>query len=312
MRCNHQLSRIVRRGLLLVPLLALLVLTGCSRTELAYRHADWLLQRWAGDLLDADARQRDAWQALLQQAMDGHRRDLLPTVVALLEDAEEAAGNGLNATELSCWADALDRAYRRHAAWAVPAAVGILADISPDQVEHLAAELAQRNRDYRRRYLADDPVERREARIERYIERIEDWTGDLSTMQLRLVGQAVGAMPDLAEDWLAYREGRQQALLELLRGGADRETLGRFLADWWIDLGGRPAAMQTRTAELRQATIGLILALDGTVSERQRAAFVGRLSALHEDLAGIAGEDGTLPVRAAPLLCAEVEPTRVN
>ena len=67
-----------------LTLLSAVLLAGCSTTQLAYDNADWLLQRWAAGLLDPNAAQRTAWKARFGQAMQAHRRELLPEVIALL------------------------------------------------------------------------------------------------------------------------------------------------------------------------------------------------------------------------------------
>lgn len=263
-------------------ILVLLVLGGCSRTALLYDNADLLLQRWAGGLLDANASQRAAWRALLHASMDEHQRDLLPELIGLLHTLEVGVDRGLVAAEIDCWAEAVDRVYRRHAAWAVRPAALLLLDASPDQIEHLAAQLAERNRAYREAYLDPDPVRRRRARIARYTDRIEQWTGDLSTEQLRLVEYAVQIMPDVSEDWLDYRQSQQRRMLALLRGRAGSAALQRFLADWWIEFADRSPALLAGAGMTRSATIELILALDATLSAAQRANIVRQLADLQE------------------------------
>jgi hypothetical protein len=287
--------------------LLLVTLVGCSRTDLVYSNADWLLQRWAAGLLDPESGQRDAWELVMEQAMQSHRRDLLPDVIQILRTAEVAAGDGLDPQELSCWSRQLEQAYRDHANWAVGPAAAVLGDVSPSQIDHLAAELRERNQEYREDYLDEDPERRHQARVERYTERIERWTGDLSTDQLRLVEQAVSAMPDLAEGWLAYREERQLRLLELLRAGVDRAALEDYLGAWWIDLEGRPAALAEEAEVLRLLSLDLVLRLDASLSVGQRATFVDKVAGVRNDFERLMGEQGqqvTAQAAADPCVAA--------
>lgn len=282
---------------------AALTLVACSRTGLVYNNADWLLQRWASGLLAPSGTQRDAWQGHLERAMLAHRSELLPAVVALLRSAEELARDGMLAAELGCWGDALDRVYRVHAAWAVPPAVAVLSDLAPEQVEHLAGELAERNRAYRESYLDDDPAARAAARLERYLERIEHWTGRLSPQQHRLVEAHVTAMPDIAVDWLAYREDRQRRLLEMLRGGADGAALARFMNSWWAELAERPPEMVERADAVRDATTRLLLALDRSATPDQRETFLRKVAELREDLEAVSAAGG-VTASAGPAVTA--------
>jgi hypothetical protein len=272
-----------------VPLMLLVLLTpGCSRTDLLYDNADWLVYRWADRLMDASGAQEDAWRGMFRQAMLEHRRELLPQVVALLHRVEVGVRRGLTAAELSCWTEAADRVYREHARWAVLPATAVLSDLSPAQAGHLAEELQRRNRDYAEDYLDEDLQRRERRRIDRYIERVEGWTGDLTTEQLRLVEELAGRLPDSAPDWLDYRVDRQRRLLELLGGSADRGALQQFLDAWWVGLSGRPMALIDKTERIRAGVIDLLLALDGALTQGQRDRVLERLGELRDDLAGAA------------------------
>ena len=300
-------------SLRLLCVLVVLALLGCSRSEIVYRNADWLLARWTEGLLDPETAQADAWKGVLEQAMQAHQRDLLPDAVILLKSAEEAAGDGLDRRELTCWADLFEQSYRSHARWALEPAIEVLDDISAAQVEHMAAELHERNQAYREDYLDEDLDRRRQQRLERYTERIERWTGDLSEEQLRLVRQAVSAMPDLSEAWLTYREKRQQGLLALLRAQADRATLKDYLEAWWVRLEGRPDTLIRDAEALRLASLDLVLRLDATLSAAQRANFTDRLAELREDFQLLAEEQSPLlKVQTASLPCVAGPQARSN
>ena len=177
---------------------------------------------------------------------------------------------------------------------AVPLAVRILGDLDPAQYDHLENELADRNADYRDQYLASDPDERHEARVERYTERIERWTGRLDAAQRGLVREAVVAMPDTAEPWFAYRQAQQQRLLELLRGGATPARLERFLTSWWVNLEDRPAALVDGGREIRERGVTLAIALQARLAPYQRRHFVSEVAELRADLGSL------MTVAAAP------------
>ena len=264
-------------------------MTGCSRTELLYDNADWLAQRWASALVDASDVQNAAWRDPFRQAVAEHRREILPGIVILLRQLEAEIDQGLQADRLHCLAEAAERLYRQHAVLAVRLGARVLRDLSPQQTAHLETELHERNRDYRDDYLDPDLAQREHERVARYLERIERWTGDLATDQIRLVERAVRDLPDLAGDWLAYREQQQRRLLALLRGAPDPSTLQQFLAAWWIDLGHRPPALVQKTQQVRRGSIGLLVALDAMLAAEQRAKFLDKVRELREDLENAAG-----------------------
>lgn len=281
-----QLTRVISTRFLRVAL-SLLVLAGlsaCSMTELVYGKADWLARRWVGDLVDASDAQQAAWREPFEQAMLQHRATLLPQVVAWLDRAEDEIGRGLERKGLQRLIDDVEILYREHARLAVPLAVRVLQDLSPAQIDYFASELAERNEEYRERYLHEAPAQRRQARFERYAERIERWTGDLSTIQLAVIKRQVEAMPDTAEPWLAYRYQQQRRLLALLRGGADTTELERFLSAWWIDLADRPAVLVSSGRQLRLDSIGLFIELDRQFSAQQRSELIAEIGRVRADL----------------------------
>ena len=225
---------------------------------------------------------------MFRQAMAEHRRDLLPQLVRLLHGVEAGVQRGLTDGDLACWLAVADRIYREHARWAVPPASLVLSDLSQRQVEHLAEQLEQRNREYTEAYLDPDLQRRERRRVERYIERVERWSGDLTTGQLRLVEALVRRLPDTAADWLDYRQHTQHELLELLGADVGRSTLQQFLDAWWVDLAGRHPDLLDKTRRVREGVIDLVVALDETITPRQRERVRERLRDLRVDLAGAA------------------------
>lgn len=268
-------------------MLSAMLLTGCSSNQLLYRNADWLLTRWVGGMLDASSAQREDWQVLMERVMADHRRDLAPRLVVLLSTLASNAERGFSADELTCWAEQMHSVYRAHAARAVVPASIILSEISPGQVEHLAAQLEEQNAEFRDRYLDPDLRQRTQARTERYLERITYFTGELSAAQIELVENNVSAIRDVTPAWLAYREAQQARLLELLRGRADRSRLQTFLTAWWVQSAGRPAALVDQMDNARTAIVAMLLELQQTLTSKQARHLVDELRDLRDDLRAV-------------------------
>jgi hypothetical protein len=286
----------------LFGLLLLLLVAGCSSTEFWYDNADWLASRWAAGLVDPSEAQRAAWREPFRVALAEHRQQLLPEVVALLRALEIETERGLSAARLGCLLERADRLYQEHAQLAVALGPLVLDNLTPQQIGHLAEELAERNQDYADDYLDPDPARRERARLERYVERIERWTDDLPAAQLALVEQAVRAMPDVAGDWLAYRQEQQRRLLRLLEAGAGPAQLQGHLRAWWVDLDERPAQLVRDSARIRAAAVRLAVTLDQAFTAEQRARFVANVRELRQDLEGAAA--GPVPIGLSRALLA--------
>jgi hypothetical protein len=157
----------------------MLVGVGCSRTDLAYRNADWLLERYASRTVDSTPDQLEAWQPVLQDTLRRHREQELPLVMAYLELAERVVAATDEPAGAECLVEGALLLYRRHARLAVDLAVPVLTNLDAAQIRHLAEYTTRRQQDAVERYLNPDPQRRKAARQQRMTERIEKWTGRL-------------------------------------------------------------------------------------------------------------------------------------
>ncbi len=267
--------------------IAVLIATGaaCSRTEFAYRNGDRLLGYYAWKAVAANSAQRDRWRPLLETTLQRHREQELPLVIAYLDLAAGSVGESGAGADAACLVDAAGLLYQRHAQLAVQLAVPLLAGLDATQVSHLAEYTAKRQQDAARRYLDPDLQQRQTAREQRFIERIEEWTGRLNDSQRQQIRDAVERIPDLSAPWLAYRAQQTDKLLSMLEAGADAPTLRAYLTDWWVQLDGQSADYRQRWRTARQGFVQLLDGLTTTLTARQRATFLDRLGEVRADLA---------------------------
>ena len=224
----------------LVAIVALILFgSACSRTELAYRHADWLLEYYARKTVAASADQREDWQPVLAATLHNHREQELPFIIAYLDLMEDTLTRTVNAAGAECLVDGVLLLSQRHARLAVELAVPLLADLDDEQISHLREYLAKRQVEATRKYLNPDTGHRKLDRQERFAHRIIAWTGRLSDGQTRLLADALERIPDLSTTWLAYRTQQADRLLQLLDNHADAATLRAYLTEWWVEQEGR-------------------------------------------------------------------------
>lgn len=263
----------------------------CSRTDVAYRNADRLLGYYAWKTVAASSAQRDRWRPLVETTLERHREQELPLVIAYLDLAARSVGEPEASVGTACLVDGVRYLYQRHAQLAVQLAVPLLAGLDATQVSHLAEYTAKRQQDAARRYLDPDLQQRKASREQRFIERIEKWTGKLNDNQRQQIRDAVERIPDLSAPWLAYREQQTDKLLGMLETGADAQALRAYLQDWWVRMDGQSADYRQRWRTARQGFIQLLDALATTLTDRQRATFLDRLGDLRNDLASLVGPE---------------------
>jgi hypothetical protein len=260
-------------------------LGACSGMKLAYNHTDFLLLRYADSYLDLNSKQKEFLRAGLRERLETHRDEELPHVVALLGSMRSATADGLNAGEIDELLARTEAIFETTVAKTIPVFTPVLADLSDEQIAHLEESLAEKNEETKEEYLQEDPGERLEAKVERVTQRVEHWTGNLTRNQERLVTGVVELWPDVAPDWFDYRLARQRQLLEILESGAPAEKIEAFLHAWWVARAGQTLQMKRKINQLREGIKTLLLALDVSMSEKQRAHVLQRLEDVSAQLA---------------------------
>ena len=277
--------------LLSIALAIVLLFSGCSAVQLAYNNADWWLTRQFSQYFALDSAQRNALRSQLQQRMEQHRQYELADTVVLLNGWYRAFDRGLDRATVEQLMVQADAVITTSLEQSIPLVAGIMVELDTDQHAHFERRLARLSRDFRQRYRLDEPPARRIAeREQQVIERIEDWTGRLSGSQRGELSTHIAAWPELSEHWLAYRERKQNELLELLRAEPTAEQIAAFLRDW-LTVSDQPSELRDGNHVLRGQLKTLLITLDRELSSRQRQQLLSRIDNYRQALASLVPED---------------------
>jgi hypothetical protein len=272
-------------------------LGACSAVKIAYNNSDFLLLRYTDSYLDLSSKQKKYLRLSLNERLQEHRREELSHIVALLESMKRAAADGLSAQDIDKLMARIEPIFETTLAKTIPVFTPVLTDISDDQIVHLAKKIAKKNQEDKEDYLQEDTTERFEVRAERITERIERWTGHLSKDQRRLIVSVMELWPDIAQDWYDYRLIRQRELLEMLKKRIPAEQIEPFLIAWWVEQAGQPPNMKNKMKQLHEGMRTLLLALDASLSEQQRAHLFARIDDISSELATLTVPPIQLSVR---------------
>lgn len=281
----------------------LLLLIGCSRSEFLYNNAAWFIEQRGDELLDLNEPQRSSWRQEIDAVMDRHRLEALPRAAVLLQSIGQHAETGLSETTVECLLDASETVFRQHAALGVDISVPVLLTLQPGQISHLERRLEERNVEFAEDHLQEDPGERHEQRVKRYVKRIERWTGPLHPEQQDLVAQTSREIPDIATYWLEQRRRRQQQLLQLLRSKPSTVELRTFLTEWWVNFASPEQDPEQLMVRAREGLVQLIARLDRTLDTQQREELVTSFSDLGTELAAIHTKGASPATSDAALVC---------
>ena len=257
---------------------------GCSRTQFAYRNADWLLEAYAAKTLAASDEQIEQWRPTLSHTLEIHQRELLPLIIDYLDLLDRASRFPEDTIRLDCTLDAGIYLYERHAQLAVDLAIPLLASLDSSQVRYLAESLAKDQEKLRKQFLKDDPEDQHNARVERFIAQTEKWTGTLNDKQVHVLDQAVRSIPDLSELWLDYRAQQIRGLLDILEAGPDTTPLRQHLNGWWVRLDHRSPEYVRDWNAAKQGFNQFLQQLLPTLTAKQQTRIHTQITALRRDL----------------------------
>jgi uncharacterized protein YceK len=267
----------------LVVALVVILTSGCSSVQLAYNSADFFIERYADDYLGLDGPQRRAWSPLLAASLDQHRSQELPYLAAFFGQAAQDARDGFTRAEVDCLLDQFEVLYQRHFRLAASTAAPLLADLSSAQIDALAETFRDEHEEDAAEATAEGAARRARKRAERYIGQLQWWYGDLSSKQRGLVTDISRRIPDTAPAWYAYRHAKRDELIALLRAGASEQAIEQFLLRWLVDYDDLPPPLLDARPALRSAFATLLMQLQSSLSDTQRARFIGRLEGLERD-----------------------------
>lgn len=243
-----------------------MVLAGCSSLSLAYNQLPFLGGLWIDSYLDLDSAQQARMKDKLRAWQAWHRREELPQWVALLRQAGATLDDGvMTADELL----ALERAGRasleRCLQHAAPLAAPVLADLRPEQWQHLQKKIDEKNAEWREKNTGRDG---QAERGKQYVKTLDRWLGDLDrNTRKQARAEAEGWHFDLAalSEARATREART---LSALRAWARQDLAGGTTQMMQLAQ-PLPAELPYRD-ELMASVLKLINGLDAAQREQVR------------------------------------------
>jgi len=272
-------------ALRIAALAAMLRLSACSVTRVAYNNADLFLRWQANHYLDFQDDQTEELDRALAAFLAWHRAKALPQYARLGEEAAARLQRGLKRADLEWSYDAVRAQVRESLGAGAGEAAGLLDRLSPGQIGHLEKRLAEDNRKFAKERIQGTMEERQQRRVKRNIERLEEWFGPLDDAQAERVRRYSARAPFSAELQERDRKRRQSEFVAMLRAKEARQRLAPWLQDW--EAGRAPEYVQA-TLATRDEYMDLLLDVDRMLSAGQRERAVERLrrfAALFDSLA---------------------------
>jgi hypothetical protein len=288
----HRLANLAR----IIGLLAVAVaLAACSAVKLGYNSVPQLSAWWLDGYVDLGDDQEPRIREDLARLFQWHRRQELPRIGALLQQAERLVGNEMTADEACAMVPAIRERVAAVFERAEPAAVTLALGLRPEQLVHLRHKYDKNNREYRKDWIEPPAAEMREKRFKQYVERAEMIYGRLDEAQREQVRRQLAGSVFSPETNLRERQRRQQDILQTLRRLAGQPVSlseARAAVHQLIErtLHSPDAAYRSYEQTLIQQGCRDLAALHQTTTPQQRQSAVRRLRAYQRDVEELAAE----------------------
>jgi hypothetical protein len=282
-------TKSIRRAGVVLGLCA--ALTACSATRFAYDNADTALRFMASSYLELDSEQSEEMRLRIVRFHEWHRASELPAYAALMRSASERAARGITAEDVAWGLANVRSRYRKFAAKAAEDAAPVLATLAPSQIDALQRKFAENNGKFEKDFLPADEGQRRRAQAKRMLERFRDFAGDLSVDQEARIELFVFAHEKHVALRFDDRRRWQRDFVAALKTQHEPQELGATLAEMFTRPERRRTEQFIREDKMWDDGLGqLIVELDRSLTPRQRAHVVRRLSEYAADFAVLAGE----------------------
>ncbi|MGO4393402.1 DUF6279 family lipoprotein [Variovorax sp. M-6] len=285
--CCAKLARII--GVLALGA----ALAACSAVKLAYNNLPEVGYWWLDGYVDFDDAQTPRVREELRQLLAWHRRDELPKIADLLQQAQALAPADLTPAQACALFDALRLRLLALAERAEPAGTALALSLSESQLEQLARKYEKTNDKYKQDWLDRPPAQQREKRYDQFLDRSEDFYGRLDTGQRELLRQQFERSAFDPRAFDAERRERQQEVLTLLRRFSVEKTSpaqARSAIKAYVARIAEPppGPLRDRQRAAQQESCRTVAALHNRTSDAQRQKAVRRLRAYEDDLRQLA------------------------
>jgi hypothetical protein len=281
-------------------LCVLLLLAGCG-TQFLYNRLDTLLYLYVSTQVSLEGGQSRELKVSLGQFLDWHRRAELPRYASFAEDLARDASQPLGRERIdgarlqieSLWRDAVQRG--------APEAAGWLATLSRAQVDELFQALAEDDGDYREEFCEGSDARRLERRQRTFIRSAENWVGRLDAQQKELARERLARLAPTGCSWVEQRITVRDEFRRLVTDAAAEADYARRVTQLLMEPEARWDPRYRRAFdENRDRVVDLLVALDATLTPRQRTTLQRTLREFAQDFRQLSAAPVTASAGPAP------------
>ena len=233
--------KLVFRYYVVVLMVMMFGLSGCSAVKLAYRQGPELSHWWIDSYLDLNEQQSDYVTTELAQLFSWHRAHELDKTADFLAHTAQWATGEISAAQACQMYGEAKNLIENVAQQALPKLAQLAGTLSPAQLLYMKARLAKKRAEFERDFLQGSIGHRQEIRLQRMQERYEKIYGTLNEPLLSLLRQQVAQSGFDAVRSGKELERRHTDLLVLFARFSTtappaferQQALGQYFRDLW-------------------------------------------------------------------------------
>jgi hypothetical protein len=276
-------------------ILLLLVLAGtlAGCTNFFYNRLDTLATWYVQDLVSLDDSQRSDLRTWLNETLQWHRRSELVRYAKFLRELAATSARPGSALTYKSVEDQVEGFGARLIEQAAPDAARLMMDLTPEQIEELEANLAEKARERNEKNLAAQAEGKWHAKRAKDIEKqLKRWTGAVTKEQKQLIAQLSTQFQSTTTDWLESQERWRHAMFGALRerfaaGQSPAAVEERILTLLRTPEAQWTRAYQAKATQNREQSLTVLGAIDASLTAAQRAHLQRELIQLAEQLEGM-------------------------
>ena len=214
-------------------LLLFILLTGCS-TKFAYKNADWLAYWYVDNYVSLNDAQEDLLDEHLKTWLDWHRSNELPAYIAHLKQIKTDIEQGnITPARIAYHNDKAVAHWHTVRAEIVPDLVALAPNLTKKQVNNLFEELAEQEKEKQEKRAKLSDEKRQKRWFTRTENSLENWLGDITSSQHKMVKSLYLAQSPTSHLWSDYRARYQASLktvlLNIVSESKDQDKLKSLL-----------------------------------------------------------------------------------
>lgn len=278
----------------IIGALLLVFLAGCSAVKTGYNSAPTLLYWWLDGYVDFNPEQDKPVRDGLAALHAWHRQQELPAYAELLGRMQQLASGSVT-PELVCTFTSQIRTHmQRLGEQSAEGLARVVPTLQEEQLRRMAQQFEKNNQKWREEWLDGTPTELLERRLERTVDRFEDFYGRLTDSQKTLLRQRLSASSFDARTAWAERLRRQRDMLRVFqehRGGdRDAHVKAEMLALVQRNLESPEPEYHAQLERMLQEGCETIAQLHNSASAAQRRQLIEKLQGYEADARTLAAE----------------------